>query len=123
MKYLKIIFILPFLFCFNSCMNQYEKQAVGKYELYRYDSGETSKDVDDFAQLKLNGNKTFELKYKNKKIIGDWSADDDGDWTFIEFEYLDRIIEARIGRDEILFNSLNGFGIENLNDINFTKVE
>jgi hypothetical protein len=124
MKYLKTILILPVFFCLTSCMmNQYEKQVVGKYELYKYDLEKPLKNVDDFSQLMLNGDKTFELKYGSKKISGNWSADDNGDFTLIEFEYQNKITEARVGREEILFNSLSKFGIENLNEIKFTKLE
>lgn len=123
MKYSKIILLAVSFFSFISCMNKYEKEVVGKYELYKYDLENPLKGVDNFSQLKLNNDKTFELKYAEKIITGHWSANDNGDWTFIEFEHQNKKIEARVGRDEILFNSANGFGLENFKSLEYTKIE
>jgi len=123
MKYSKIILLGVSFFSLISCMNKYEKEAIGKYELYQYDLENPLKEVDNFSQLKLNNDKTFELKYGKKIITGDWSANDNGDWTFIEFEYQNKKIEAQVGRDEILFNSADGFGLENFKSLEYTKIE
>ena len=104
-------------------MNKYEKKVIGKYELHSYDLDNTLKNVDDFSQLKLDDNKTFCLIYDTKKVSGNWSANDYGDWTVIEFEYQNKIIEAQVGLDEISFNSLDGFGMKGLNAVKFTKFE
>lgn len=63
MKYSKIILLGVSFFSLISCMNKYEKEAIGKYELYQYDLENPLKEVDNFSQLKLNNDKTFELKY------------------------------------------------------------
>ncbi|RZK01519.1 MAG: hypothetical protein EOO46_20065 [Flavobacterium sp.] len=104
-------------------MNKYEKEVVGEYELYKCDSITILKNVDEFSKLVLNDNKTFDLKYNGKSLNGNWTANDYGDWTIIDFEYQNVFIRAQVGREEITFNTLSGFGLGNLENVKFTKLK
>gem|GEM_PF-6644907 len=121
MKYFKIIFILS-IFCCISCMNKYERKAVGKYELYKYEVENSAKEIDHFSQLKLNNNKSFELTYDHKIISGNWNVNDYGDFTLLELEYQTKIITAQIGNNNLLFNSLDRFNISNFKSLEFVRL-
>jgi hypothetical protein len=102
-------------------MNEYEKEAVGQYELYRYGLKNRSQKVDESAQLNLNGDKTFEFRHHGKTITGNWNADDNGDWTLIDLMYGNDKDQGRIGRDQLTFYSVNFIGLENFEDLQFVK--
>ena len=123
MKFLKFTLIYITFISFASCMNKYEKSAIGKYELYNYEITNNSVQVDNLAKFFLYENKTFIFKYNNTQLSGNWSAGDNGDWTAVQFVIKNKIIEARLGQDKISFYSLQGFGIENLIDITFIKIK
>jgi hypothetical protein len=121
MDFCKSMFpVILFLFL-GGCMNEYEKDAVGAYGLYQYEVTDQSKEIDEFAVLKLKENKTFELKYDNKVTIGDWSADDNGDQTTIELTYKNKKAEGQIGRDRIELNSLDFIDVANFKSVSFIK--
>jgi hypothetical protein len=52
---------------FFSCTNQYEKQAIGYYEVESYERKDSSKNdkIDLPMSLTLDGDKTFFLVFKN----------------------------------------------------------
>lgn len=48
---IQIIIVSILLFTVSSCLNSYEKEALGEYELYRYDLKEGNIKVDNFSRL------------------------------------------------------------------------
>lgn len=103
-------------------MNKYERKAVGKYELYKYEVENSAKEIDHFSQLKLNNNNSFELTYDHKIISGNWNSNDYGDFTLLELEYQNKIITAQIGNNNLLFNSLDRFNISNFKSLEFVRL-
>lgn len=85
MKYYKYITIITF-FLFFSCMNEYEKAVIGQYTVFEC-SQNVSLDSEEFKSFKLHlfANKKVLFELKDRTINGFWTAGDDGDRTFIEF--------------------------------------
>ena len=80
-----ILFILCLIFLF-SCMNRYDKKAVGDYEVGDYKRIDTlSKSLIDLPHLSLKNNKTYSLTFKDSQLKGKWKAVDYDDFIVIEF--------------------------------------
>ena len=62
------------------------------------------------------------MKYGTTVIIGDWKADDYGDWTLIELKSKNNITEGRILNNSILFESGKIFEFDNFEKMGFTKI-
>ena len=116
-----ICFII--LFTLSSCLNRYENEVIGKYELYKYDLINSKIQVDNFSKLLLKEDKTFELKYYNKTINGNWKADDYGDWTLIELNVNGKMTEGKIGNNSILFESGNIFEFDNFENMEYVRIK
>ena len=117
----KIIILSLLSLTLNSCLNEYEKEVIGKYDLREYKLKDPLEKTSINPILSVNKNKTFILEFKNKVISGTWEANDNGDWTYIEFTYGNDKIEGRIGTDEIHINSPYNFGIENVESLDFKR--
>ena len=111
------------LLTFCSCLNSYEQEAIGKYELNKYSLVNTNIKIDDFSTLLLKENRTFELKYFDKILTGDWKADDFGDWTQIDLNLYGKVIEGRILENSILFEGSEKFEFANFKSMEFTKIK
>lgn len=85
-KIINYVAITILLFTLSSCLNQYEKEVIGNYELYQYELNNTKFEVYEFTKIIIKKDKTFEIKFENEVINGNWKADDNGDWTYIELE-------------------------------------
>ena len=74
------------LFCYLcvECKNKYERIAIGSYKIYSYSIADSNANL-DLPSLILYRDKTFSLNFKSKRISGQWSAGDYGDFTSIEF--------------------------------------
>lgn len=93
------------LLCFiYGCTNNYEKQAVGYYEVANYeriDTVRTSK-LDLPSSLTLIDDKTFFLVFKGSISKGKWKAGDDGDRTWVSFYYNGKMrSDVDVGKDII----------------------
>ncbi|OOB82195.1 hypothetical protein BZL53_10270 [Flavobacterium columnare] len=106
-------------------MNEYEKEAVGEYTVYKFSLNDSidSNDI-KFGKLYLLENKKIKFDLKNKKITGTWRAGDDGDRTFIEFN-IDGINYQGviIGKNNEIIQILNpnNFISDNLIELSFIK--
>ena len=80
------IFLAPCSTILFSCMNKYERRAIGIYEVDKYEILDSSIKIGS-PTLSLNSDKTFILAFKDKKIVGKWEADDYGDWAVVDFFY------------------------------------
>lgn len=118
----QIIIVSILLFTLSSCLNSYEKDVIGEYELYKYELKNTKIKVDNFSKLLLKKDKTFELKYDTNIINGDWKADDYGDFTLIELKSKNNIVEGRILNNSILFENGKIFEFENFEELEFTRI-
>lgn len=105
----------------SSCLNSYEKEAVGEYELYTYELKDSDKEVDNLSKLILQSDKTFQLKYNNKSITGTWEVEDYGDWTLIELNSNGKVTEGKILSDSILFEGGFYFGLDNFKNMEYTR--
>src|SRR3954469_13458544 len=103
---LKLINFSPIIFLLltlSSCLNQYEKEVVGNYELYKYELTDSTFLPDEFTKLTLKSDKTFEIKYEKEILKGKWEADDNRDWTYIELLFNKQKSEGIISQNSILF--------------------
>lgn len=102
-----------FLLFFFGCMNRYEKQVIGHYKVKEYEIVDslTTSSI-GLPDLTLNKNRTFSLVFKDSTTIGKWKADDNGDFTWIEFSFHSQNCEGRVvgseSQPEIwIYNPLN----------------
>lgn len=116
------IFLSLFL-TLTSCLNKYEKDVIGSYELYKYELVNTKIETYEFTKLNINDDKTFEIKLEDKIIKGNWLADDNGDWTYIVLEFNGEKYEGRIGGNSITLIGKTFEEFKNLKSIEFTKTE
>ena len=116
------IFLSLFL-TLTSCLNKYEKDVIGSYELYKYELVNTKIETYEFTKLNINDDKTFEIKLENKIIKGNWLADDNGDWTYIVLEFNGEKYEGRILGNSITLIGKTFKEFKNLKSIEFTKTE
>lgn len=123
LKVLNYLATISLLFTLNSCLNQYEKEAIGNYELYKYELRNSKFLPDEFTKLDIKSNKTFEIKYENKIIKGEWKADDNGDWTYIELVFNKQKIEGRILGNSILFEGQKFKEFEKYKSMEFARIE
>lgn len=119
---IQIIIVSILFFILSSCLNTYEKEVLGEYELYKYELKDTKIKVDNFSKLLLKKDKTFELRYDTIIITGDWKADDYGDWNLIELKSKNNITEGRILNNSILFESGKIFEFDNFEEMEFTRI-
>jgi hypothetical protein len=90
------IYILIFTcITLSSCMNEYESQAIGYYEVDKFEVLDSTK-LEELPSLLLNDDKTFVLKFRNKKVYGKWIADDYGDFTVIDFSFDNRNVQGEL---------------------------
>lgn len=122
-KTISSIVILFLFLTLNSCLNQYEKEIVGNYELYNYELRDSKFLVDEFTKLTLKNDKTFEIKYENKIINGKWDADDIGDWTYIELAFNEQKIEGKISGNSILFEGQKFKEFEKYKSMEFARID
>lgn len=74
------------LFLLFGCMNKYEQEIVGYYEVGKYESIEKTDSVlSNMPRLKLNSDRSFQLSFNDSLIKGKWQADDYGDFTLVDF--------------------------------------
>jgi hypothetical protein len=90
-NYKLIILITVLLLSSYSCLNQYEKDAVGYYEVGSYERKDTlnTGKIDLPYSLILNDDKTFLLVFKDSIWKGKWQGGDNGDMTWIRFYWKD----------------------------------
>lgn len=96
-----IIFIITIFAC---CLNGWEKEIVGYYEVQISELADSIKYENyDIPTLTLKKDKTFELSFKNNTKTGEWKAYDTGDHTIVAFimEGIKNDIQGVIGRDHI----------------------
>jgi hypothetical protein len=117
------IFSLGLFLALNSCLNKYEKEVVGNYELYKYELNDKKFEVDNFTKLNVKKDKTFEMKSKNITLNGKWEADDSGDWTYIELELNDQKIEGRISGSSIIFGAQFFKEFDDFKSMEFTRIK
>lgn len=118
----QIIIVLALFFTLIGCLNSYEKEVIGEYELYKYELKGEKIEVDNSSKLILKKDKTFKLKYDTLTIIGDWKADDYGDWSLIELKSKNNITEGRILNNSILFERAKIFEFDNFKEMEFTRI-
>lgn len=121
---LKFILLFISVFLFFSCTNQYEKQAIGYYEVSSYERKNSlgTDKIDLPKSLTLNDDRTFLLVFKDSISKGKWKADDYGDWTLVEFFINDLTIQARLGINEIDPINPSDFNCPELKALVFKKV-
>ena len=96
------VIIWSMLLLFASCLNQYEKSAVGFYKVGHYELIDSAKSVKyDIPTLTLKADKTFSLDFKRKKIEGKWKADNYRDFTVADFYYQGHDIQGEINENKI----------------------
>ena len=120
-KIINYILLLFLCLTLNSCLNQYEKEVIGNYELYKYELINSKVEAYEFTKLIIKKDKTFEIKLENKIINGKWQANDNGDWTYIVLEYKELKVEGKIGGNSIHFNGNIFKEFQNFKTIEFTK--
>ncbi len=79
----------------SACMNEYERQATGYYEVDKFEALDSTSAI-DLPTLVLNEDKTFVLSFKNKKITGKWKADDYRDFTVADFTFDNRHAQGEL---------------------------
>jgi hypothetical protein len=79
----KITFLL--LLLMTSCLNDYEKEVVGEYKVYEYETldGQALSE-NELPFLTLKSDKTFIIKCKSDDLEGSWEINDYGDFTLFE---------------------------------------
>jgi len=115
-----IIFLLLTL---SSCLNQYEKEVVGNYELYKYELTDSTFLPDEFTKLTVKSDKTFEIKYEKEILKGKWEADDNGDWTYIELVFNKQKSEGIISQNSILFEAQKFKEFEKYKSMEFVRID
>lgn len=122
-KIISYLTIICLFLTLNSCLNQFEKEVVGNYELYNYEFSDSKFLPDEFTKLTIRNDKTFEIKYENKIIDGEWETDDNGDWTRIKLVYKKQKIEGRILGNSILFEGQKFKEFENYKSMEFARTD
>jgi hypothetical protein len=70
------------LIVLSGCLNKYEKDIVGNYEVKNYELTDSTKTLNfTLPKLLIKKDKTFLLSFDETKLEGKWEADDFGDWT------------------------------------------
>ena len=121
-KIISYLAIICLLLTLNSCLNQFGKEVVGNYELYNYELRDSTFLPDEFTKLTIKSDKTFEIKYENKIINGEWEADDNGDWTYIELVFNKQKSEGRILGNSILFEGQKFKELEKYKSMKFARI-
>ena len=121
-KIISYLAIICLLLTLNSCLNQFGKEVVGNYELYNYELKDSTFLPDEFTKLTIKSDKTFEIKYENKIINGEWEADDNGDWTYIELVFNKQKSEGRILGNSILFEGQKFKELEKYKSMKFARI-
>ena len=102
---MKGIYQLVLLFIalmFNSCLNGWERDVVGYYEIQRSALPDSLQSPTyDFPALTLNKDKTFKLAFKNYTKTGEWRAYDGDDWIIVEFKMEGSEIQGMAGVNHI----------------------
>ena len=119
-NFLAIIFLLLTL---SSCLNQYEKEVIGNYELYKYELTDSTLLPDEFTKLTVKSDKTFEIKYEKEILKGKWEADDNGDWTYIELVFNKQKSEGIISQNSILFEVQKFKEFEKYKSMEFVRID
>lgn len=100
-KRLSHIFLL-IVILFASCLNKYEKEIIGVYQVTEFKLADTVRILPEaLPTLTIRSNKTFRLNFSNREISGKWEADDYGDWTLANFQYKNIDAQGQIGNDQI----------------------
>lgn len=82
---LKSCFVVLFgMIVISSCQNSFEKKLVGTYAVHsmKFDSVSVAYTLG----LTLHDNGMFDLRINGKNLSGSWSAGDDGDHTWVDFQ-------------------------------------
>lgn len=89
--------ILIFMVFLGGCLNKYEKEILGEYEIREYQLIDSVKILPEkLPQLIFRKDKTYTLILNNKTVTGKWFADDYGDWTLIKLNYNEKEIVGQI---------------------------
>jgi hypothetical protein len=124
-NYKLIILVTVLLLSSYSCLNQYEKDAVGYYEVGSYerkDSLNTEK-IDLPSSLILSDDKSFLLVIKDSTWKGKWKGGDNGDRTWITFYYKDgRSSDGDIGIGFINIWNPQSFNCPQLKTLVFKRI-
>lgn len=115
-----LLFLLGFLSF--SCLNRYEKDVIGHYEVGKYELIDSTERHHDFPDLTLKRNKTFLLSFKDTTIRGRWNAFDSGDWTEIDLHINGKVVQGTIGTNNISINIPALIYCEFLKTLEFKKV-
>ena len=98
----KLSSFLFFVVILSSCLNRYEKEVIGYYQVDEYKLIDSVKSLPiSLPKLVLRNDKTYSFEFQDSIVKGKWSADDSGDWTLIKLYYKDREISGQIGIDQI----------------------
>lgn len=98
----KITFLL--LLLMTSCLNDYEKEVIGEYKVYEYETlnGQPLSE-NELPFFTLKNNKTFLIRYKNDDIEGSWEINDYGDFTLFEmFVNRTNFVQSRTFTNDII---------------------
>lgn len=130
MKYFKYITATFLLIVLVSCVNEYEKEAIGEYTVDKFSLKDSSlsnlsKDIKSY-KLYLLEDKTMKIDLKNRELTGMWKAGDDGDRTFVEFN-IDGVDYQGVivGRNNEIIQIVNPdhFILDNIMELSFKKNE
>ena len=123
----KKIFLFPILISlllFSSCLNRYERDIIGTYEVGEYELSDSSKPLTtDLPKITLKEDKTFLLYVENVRVEGKWKADDYGDWTIVNFFFNGKDVQGIVGMDAIEILNPYEFNSPFLKTLQFTKVK
>ncbi|MCS3801620.1 hypothetical protein [Niastella sp. OAS944] len=110
-----------------SCKNKYEKAVTGNYEVYEYKNKDTASASPLLvgSKLTLNEDNTFLFVIDKKQLNGKWNAGDDGDRTWIRFEFNSITSDGVIGGDS--FNIIEivnpqDFGCPSLESLSYKRL-
>lgn len=122
MKIKGFIVALLLLFTLCSCLNRYEAEFVGQYQLYKYEVTDPEIVVDRFSKLDIRKDKTFQLQYDTATISGKWEADDYGDWTLIELETGGTKTKGQMSINGIVFEFSGIFNFDHFKKMEFVRL-
>ena len=124
MKYF-YYFVIYVLFFFVSCSNQYEENLVGEYKALNYERIDTLiRQEIDTSTLKLYRKNKFSLCFTNKTVNGSWEAGDNGDFTWIRFNYKGKeLTEGRVGDSIIIITTPTNFFNPGFKRMTFRRIQ